>query len=87
MSWAADNPEAYDEIERKGVAARIESEMQAEGFILEPHDYDTIRAIVETLQRNASGPTMNNVWSQLTNWAEKDVVEAEADHFASQGDN
>ena len=83
MSWAADNPEAYDEIERVGVSTRIEQLLREEGFNV--FDHDTVCAVVETLQRNASGPTINNVWGQLTAWAVKDVVEAEADHFASQG--
>lgn len=81
MSWASHNPEKYEEIERTGVADAIAKTIAEQGF--EGYDRDTIKMVVETLQSEASGPTQSNVWSQLTTWAYKEIIEAEADYFSS----
>jgi hypothetical protein len=80
MSWAAHNPEKYDEILRAGVVDKIEAAMRDEGF---EFDYDTVCMVVETLQNQASGPTTHNPWDQLVSWASKQVAAAEGDYFSS----
>lgn len=76
MSWAAENPEKYDEILREGVVDKIESQLKANGFdCIEGRDHETICAVVEILQQETSGATIHNA-----------VSEAEGDYMGSRAD-
>jgi len=84
MSWAAHNPEKYEEIEREGVTAKLRSALKENGF--DEYDADTLTAIVDTLQVCASGATIYNPWSQLTCWACQEISNAEGDYFGGLAD-
>jgi len=77
MSWAADNPEAYDEIMKSGIVSKIKKELDSNGF--EGMDEDTVSAVVEVLSQS-------KVYSALVSWAQRETSDAEADYWASIAD-
>jgi len=80
MSWATHNVEAYEEIEKTGVINKIYKELKDNGF--EDMDSDTVIAVVESLsQAKDRKPYYALLW-----WSNKEVSDAEADHFASIAD-
>lgn len=63
MSWAANNPEAYDNILKDGVVNRINRELDDAGF--EEMDSDTVIAIVDSIFKAADSTVKNALikWS------------------------
>lgn len=79
MSWAAHNVEAYDEILKTGACSMLRKQLEGHGF--EDMDGDTINAFVEVIYE--SHPV---IWDELLKLSTREVVDAEADYFASIAD-
>jgi hypothetical protein len=81
MSWAAHNPEAYEEILKQAVVHKLTRELNANGFdtkyIL---DSDTTKAIVESIFESTDNYGAQ-VRDRLISWAQHEIIEAERDHF------
>ena len=82
MSWAAHNPELWDEICKKGIVRQIYLELREHGY-----DFDqtteweeALRAVVDVLYQSY------DVAALLSSWADKAVGGEVLDHFASIGD-
>lgn len=82
MSWAAHNPEAYDEICVKAVYTKLTEELTEAGFY--GFDSPTVAMIAQVLKDETSGPTIHNAWHYLTTWANKEVSDGEADYLSSR---
>ena len=80
MSWAADSPEAYDEIVRKGITEKLGAMLLAYGF--EDFDLDTLRMLVEVLEETQV-TKLRNIYSVLADLSCHEISDAEADHFGS----
>jgi len=79
VSWAAHNPEAYDEICKRGISWKLQSAYKA---VWNDHDgSDFFDEIIETIHQEAP-----EVYEALLLWACKETNEELADHFASMGD-
>ena len=82
MSWAAHNPEAYDEILKSGVVTKLRKELADNGFCFEDA-FDFLPAVVEVIfQAKDSKP-----FDALVTWAQHEVVNAEADYFVNLVDD
>jgi len=81
MSWAAHNPEAYNEILKAGVKDRITKELRDTGF--DGLDPSTVDAVVESLQQAKD----SKPFDALISWSQHEVSNAEADHFADIADS
>lgn len=79
MSWAAHNPEAYDEILKQGVVRKLKKEF-------ENTDRDTLAAIVESVFESTDNYG-TQVRDKLIDWSQREIMEAEADHWASIADS
>lgn len=75
MSWASHNPEAWDEICVNGIVQKIEDAMKV---YAEPIDAGELRDVIHAIQETADG---EKVFDALLTWAQKEVVDAEADYF------
>ena len=82
MSWAAHNPEAYDEILKAGIAEKISKELAENGFDFED-DCDFLLAIVESLSQAKD----TKVYDELVKWSQHEIADAEADYWASIADS
>jgi ribosomal protein L17 len=85
MSWAAHNPEAYDEILKKAVVHKLTKELTANGFT-ENIDADTVTTIVESIFESTENYG-THVRDKLIDWAQREIIEAERDHFARIADS
>lgn len=77
MSWAAHNPEAYDEIIRKGIDNYLCRTITEQGF--EFLDLQPIMALVEAIQEI---PALRRVYNELLDLASRDIISAEQDYFS-----
>ena len=76
MSWAAHNPEAYDEILKSGIVNKLRKELADNGFNFED-DFDFLPAVVEVMFQEPK------ISAALLSWALREVTDAEADHWAT----
>lgn len=83
MSWAAHNPEKYDEICRKGIAARIQSALIGLGTEPGEIDLDFLESMVLAIQEDPDG---GKAYDGLLDWSCQKISEEERDYFASQTD-
>ena len=81
MSWAVDNVEAYDEILHRAIIARIQTELESNGF--EDMDTDAITAIVQSISESKDSKPYN----ALLDWSIKQITESERDYFADMIDS
>lgn len=88
MSWAAHDVEGYEQCERVAVAAKLRSALAENGF--DNLDSDTIDAVVETLQQEASkGEPLgvhNSAWDKLVDWSGNLLGQAEADYLMREAE-
>ena len=76
MSWAADNPEVYDEIMKTGIITKLTKELNDNGFEnIDGFTFAVVEVLYETTVREA-----------LVRWSQQEITEAEADHFANVDD-
>ena len=83
MSWASHNPEAYDEILKAGIVTKLCKELAGNGFDLENSELFAITALVESLAEAKD----TRVYKALLDFAQHEIVDAEADHWATLGDS
>ncbi len=72
MSFFSHNPEAWDEIERKGVAEYLAGHMQ---------DDDLLEDLAEALTELQLAAESHEVWKQLTKLAGKEIGSGERQFF------
>lgn len=84
MSWASDNPEKYDEICRRGIAAKIQSALLGQGLELDKIDLDYLESVVLAIQNSPAG---GKAYDGLLDWSIEQISEEERDHFASLVDD
>ena len=87
MSWAAHNPELYDQCCKSGLHWKLADELKRYNHNFDQeHGYDEvhrdqiIEAVIDVLY------DQSELTSVLACWASKEVSEAMGDHFASIGD-
>ncbi len=80
MSWAAHNPEKYDEIVLAGVLAFLRKRRTPARFTLT--DEDELYALEELSQ----APALRRVWDLLVDLSFREIVDCEADYWASRVD-
>lgn len=78
MSWAAHNPEAYDEITRKGINNYLCRIIAEQGFEFE--NVEPIMALVEAIQEI---PAFRGIYNHLLSLASRDIILEEQDYFSS----
>ncbi len=79
MSWAAHNPEKYEEFLREGASAKLQSlYVQVWGDIPDSEVFDQI---VDSICEEAP-----EVWEALYLWSAKEGSEAMGNYFAGLGD-
>ena len=83
MSWAAHNPEAYEAIVKDGIVNRLEQELVENGFDPDGNAIFTLAALVESLAEAKD----TRVYKALLDFAQHEIVDAEADHWATLGDS
>jgi hypothetical protein len=77
MSWAAHNPELYEQICKRGIAWKLQREIARNGF--DPRDAEEMMAnIVEVLYE-----TFGNT---LSGWASEEISESEGSYFGDLAD-
>lgn len=74
--WAANNPEKYDEIIRRGLQAYLTKLVSEYGFTGEEEEYV---CLIDAIQQE---PTLRGVYNTLTTLASKEIVDAEQDYFS-----
>ena len=79
MSWAAHNPEKYDEIIRKGILRYIDHTMDEYGFAVPGDWIEGYTALVEVLQQDTH---MRSVYDAFMHLASKEIIYAEQDYFS-----
>jgi hypothetical protein len=84
MSWAARNPEQYDEILKQAVVSKLKKELDANGF--ENMDRDTLAATVESIFESTENYG-TQVRDKLIDWSQREIMEAEAEHWANIADS
>lgn len=84
MSWAADNPEKYEEICRRGIAGKIQSALI--GLGLEPGeiDLDFLESVVLAIQEDPDG---GKAYDGLLDWSMAQISNEEREHFAGLVDD
>lgn len=81
MSWAANNPEAYDEVCIDGVTKRVIEELVNYGYgPLSDDDATLVRNTITVLEAETNGP-QRSAWSELICWAAQEISDAEADYL------
>ena len=78
MSWAAHNPELYDDLIRKGILHWVDNLMDKAGFEVPGEWREGYEALVEVLQIE---PSVHHIYEELLHLASKDIVHAEQDYF------
>lgn len=84
MSWAADNPEKYDEICRRGITARIFQSMLAVGYNAADLDLELLEGAVLAIQED---PDSGKAYDGLLDWSIEQINEEEREHFAGLVDD
>lgn len=82
MSWAKHDPEGWDKVCRNGIVQKIEDAIQADSG--EPIDHQTLDDAVHAIWQDPKG---DKVFDALMTWANKEIGEAEADHFSGMIDD
>jgi hypothetical protein len=82
MSWAADNPEAYDEILKAGIVRRLEKDLTDNGF-----DFDDSNELLSAVVESLAQAKDTRVYEALMHWSQAEISDAEADHWASLADS
>lgn len=81
MSWAAHDPEKYDEIIRKGINRYLDKVLEKHS-ILHAHEYsDAYEVLVEIIQADS---TLKSLYDDLRTRAHKQIEDAEQDYFSDQ---
>ena len=82
MSWAANDVEGWDEVERNAVTNKLCKSLALCGFY--GMDTETIDAVVWAIQSEASmgDPcgVHNSAWDKLVEWAKAEMPDAEANY-------
>ena len=81
MSWAAHNPEKYDEICRKGIAAKVQKAMAAQGY--DDADLEELEAVALSIQEDPDG---DKAYTALLDWSVAEVSAEEQDYFGNLAD-
>ncbi len=82
MSWAAHNPEKYEEIVRNGVVIFILSRIPELGDLEETLDY-----LLEEMSFEPSDDAGYAIYQQLINLSTKQITTSEADYFGGLVDD
>lgn len=80
MSWAAHNPEAYDEIVRKGILEYIDKQMSDSGFSVPGEWLEGYEALIEVLQYD---PKLRSIYDAFMHLGNKHIMDAEQSYFSS----
>lgn len=83
MSWAAHNPEKYDEIVMKGVVKWMDGLLSKHGYDV-PGDY--LEAFEFFAECTRHTPEAYSIWQELLHVATQEIIEAEKDYFGRQVD-
>ena len=75
MSWAAHNPELYDDICKKGICWKLSAAFE-EVWGGQPDNPETFDQVIEVLQQEAP-----KAYDALLTWAHDSVIEAEQDYW------
>ena len=79
MSYAAHNPELYDELVRKGILHWLGEFMDKAGFV-EPQEWsEGYEALIEVLQQE---PQVRDIYEAMLHHASRDITRAEQDYFS-----
>lgn len=78
MSWAAHNPEKYDEITRRGILHWVNHLVTKNGFEATDEWREGYEALIEVLQTE---PQARPLYEDLMYLASKDILHAEQDYF------
>ena len=81
MSWAAHNPELYDEICQKAITGKLHSMSDGINSPDPAIDYDDLFLLVQDLCAEVP-----EVYDALLTWADKETGVAVGNHFADIGD-
>ena len=76
MSWAADNPEMYNEICRRGVLAMLRKKVSLHQSLEEDDE-------AYALDQLSADPYLRRVWEFLMSHSNKEICDAESAYFSS----
>lgn len=84
MSWAAHNPEKYDELTREGILVYMDKVMDRHGFQVPGEWMQGYEALIEVAQK---APELQDFYHELIHLAAQDIATLEREYFTDWLDN
>lgn len=79
MSWAAHNPEQYDEFIRKGILHWLDTRIDKYGFVVPGEWLQGYEALIEVIQGD---PQMSGLYDELVRLSSVEISATEREYFS-----